>query len=225
MSLPVAQTQATTGLTLKGSAVVIKDYLLFAINSIFFQRDIYSPNEFKMVNKYGLPLMVMEDNSSLKYILEDAEKAISAKGLKKVILAIFEKGTDSVIEKWEFEISTDRSEENNNNQMGSKNITLVQAEIRAVLKQVLGSVSYLPIIEPGSRFRFIFVCEVGFSLPGWTTYHGSLDVNNSEEFIFKEFSTSLHKCATKKKDVLSLCVVIRLKEKGDRGIEVSHGVA
>ncbi|XP_001604823.1 mitotic spindle assembly checkpoint protein MAD2A-like [Nasonia vitripennis] len=197
MPLPVAPVQATKGLTLEGSAVVIKDYLSFAINSILFQRDVCRPDEFEMVNKYGLPIMMMKDDSSVRHILQDAEKAMSSNGLKRVILALFEKYTDTVIEKWEFEIETDKSEKNNNNQMGSKNITLVQAEIRAVLKQVLGSVSFLPIIEAGSKFRILFVFEKGFSLPGWTTYHGSIAVNNSEEFVFKDFSTSLHKCATK----------------------------
>lgn len=53
------------------------------------------------------------------------------------------------------------------------------------------------MIEAGSEFKILFVFEHGYSLPGWTTYHGSLAVSRSEEFVFKDFSTSLHKCATK----------------------------
>lgn len=102
-----------------------------------------------MVNKYGLPLMIMKDDKSIRSILNDAEKALSAKGLKRVILALFERHTDNVIEKWEFEVGSENTERNNNTEMGSKNITVIQAEIRAVLKQVLGKllVKLIVLIE------------------------------------------------------------------------------
>lgn len=88
--------------------------------------------------------MMMKDPKTrvsrrIKRVLDDAETALSAKGLKRVILALFENSMNDVIEKWEFEVANEDEELNNNVQPGHKHLTVIQAEIRSVLKQVLGN--------------------------------------------------------------------------------------
>lgn len=112
-------------------------FVAYAINSILFQRDVFRPDQFEMVKKYDLPLMILKDVNILKKILNDAQRATSDNGLKRVILALFEENTDKVIEKWEFKISSDSSEDKIG-EVGFKSSDVIQAEIRAVLKQVLG---------------------------------------------------------------------------------------
>ena len=56
-------------------------YQVYSINSILYQRGIYPPETFEMVQKYGLTLLVTT-NSELKTYLDDVMNHI--KGMRRV---------------------------------------------------------------------------------------------------------------------------------------------
>jgi mitotic spindle assembly checkpoint protein MAD2 len=55
-------------ITLKGSAQMISEFMDFGINSILYQRDVYPPNEFTPEKKYGLTVLMAQDEELRKYL-------------------------------------------------------------------------------------------------------------------------------------------------------------
>ena len=55
-------------ITLKGSAMMISEFMDFGINSILYQRDVYPANEFSPVQKYGLTVYMAQDEELRKYL-------------------------------------------------------------------------------------------------------------------------------------------------------------
>ncbi|KAG0147475.1 hypothetical protein CROQUDRAFT_42803, partial [Cronartium quercuum f. sp. fusiforme G11] len=93
-------------ISLKGSTTIISDYFHYALNTILFQRSIYDQNEFKMVKKFGLQMMLFEDQSMINYldqINSQLKDWLMTNKLKKLVLVIIEKQTNEIIERWEFD--------------------------------------------------------------------------------------------------------------------------
>jgi hypothetical protein len=55
-------------ISLAGSTAVISDYFHYAINAILYQRAIYDQADFKIVKKFGLQMMLVEDESIAQYL-------------------------------------------------------------------------------------------------------------------------------------------------------------
>lgn len=60
----MATAQATKNkITLKGSTGIVTEFFGYAVNSILYQRGIYSPESFEAKQKYGLRMLVTTDES------------------------------------------------------------------------------------------------------------------------------------------------------------------
>jgi len=60
----MATAQATkNNITLKGSTEIVSEFFGYAVNSILYQRGIYSPETFERKQKYGLGMLVTTDES------------------------------------------------------------------------------------------------------------------------------------------------------------------
>ena len=60
----MATAQATKNkITLKGSTEIVSEFFGYAVNSILYQRGIYSPETFERKQKYGLGMLVTTDES------------------------------------------------------------------------------------------------------------------------------------------------------------------
>lgn len=59
--------QKGTSISLKGSTKIVTEFFEFAINNILYQRGIYPPEMFTQVNKYSLPMMILNDDGLKKY--------------------------------------------------------------------------------------------------------------------------------------------------------------
>ena len=60
----MATAQATkNNITLKGSTAIVTEFFGYAVNSILYQRGIYSPETFERKQKYGLGMLVTTDES------------------------------------------------------------------------------------------------------------------------------------------------------------------
>lgn len=62
------ETHERQRISLTGSTAVVSDYFHYALNTILFQRSIYDQNDFKMVKKFGLQMMLVEDEAILEYL-------------------------------------------------------------------------------------------------------------------------------------------------------------
>jgi mitotic spindle assembly checkpoint protein MAD2 len=76
---------------------------------------------------------------------------ICEKNAHKISLMISNPSTKEVLERWDFRINY-QSDENGNacgngKTVGKKDLKLIQKEIRDVLRQISGTVSFLPLLD------------------------------------------------------------------------------
>ncbi|KAI8850595.1 DNA-binding protein [Chytridium lagenaria] len=173
-----------------------------------------------MVKKYGLNLLVSNDegvHSYLKQLLSQVERWILAKSVSKLVLAISNKDTQEVVERWQFDISL----ENDDTAMTTlkckyflfvdflKEIKIVCAyskkalpktekqineEIAAILRQVTASVSFLPVLSDPCTFNVLAYTDKNAEVPAtWEDSDGLLIAQHAEQVKLRSFSTSVHR--------------------------------
>lgn len=76
---------------------------------------------------------------------------ICEKNTHKISLIISNPSTQEVLERWDFKINSEYDEngnaEGNGKTAGKKDLKLIQKEIRDVLRQISGTVSFLPLLD------------------------------------------------------------------------------
>ncbi|KAI5950311.1 MAD2 [Candida margitis] len=200
-------------LALKGSSKIVSDYFEFAINSILFQRGIYPAEDFITVRKYDLPMVINNDDDVKNYIsniMQQLKKWIYGKKITKLIVVIVSTSTGESIERWEFNIETkdDDDRDNNNNgptengeQGEKKSKNDIQKEIRAIIRQITSSVSYLPILKDDEHtFNVLVYTDKDTNVPiQWCDTNGDgriLEGENVDDIDFASFSTDKHTVKT-----------------------------
>lgn len=195
-------------LALKGSSKTVADYFEFAIHSILFQRNIYPPEDFITVRKYGLPLLVSNESDVVEYvgqIMSQVKKWIYGKKLCKLAVVIVSKDTGDRAERWDFDLSIINEEngegeaERDSSEVKSRD--QVQKEIQRILRQITSSVSYLPILNDDNySFNVLCYTDANSGVPNqWIDTNGdtkALEGDNVENVEFASFSTNIHKVGT-----------------------------
>jgi mitotic spindle assembly checkpoint protein MAD2 len=76
---------------------------------------------------------------------------ICEKKMRKISLIISNPSTKEVLERWDFKINYECDENGNavgnGKTVGRKDLKLIQKEIRDVLRQISGTVSFLPLLD------------------------------------------------------------------------------
>lgn len=86
------------------------EFFGFSINSILYQRGIYPPESFKRVSKYGLAILVTEDEflaSYLEQVLKQLESWLLQGNVQKLVLVITGCETKEVLERWVFNVEAE----------------------------------------------------------------------------------------------------------------------
>ena len=109
MSKGTAQATRNT-ITLKGSTEIVTEFFGYSINSILYQRGIYPPESFAKVSKYGLQMMVTNDQWLQRYmqqVLSQLSQWLMDGAVQKLVVVISSMQTQEVLERWTFDIETD----------------------------------------------------------------------------------------------------------------------
>ncbi|ODO00563.1 mitotic spindle assembly checkpoint protein MAD2 [Cryptococcus wingfieldii CBS 7118] len=165
-------------ITLKGSAAIVTEFFDFSINSILYQRGVYSMEDFKIVKKYGLHLFMLSHEDLRKYIslqLEQVHEWILTSSVECLVLAIKSVDTEEPVERWQFDLRTDESVLQS--PPGAPTLTAkevakeektekeAQGEIREIMKQFTSSVKFLPMLDEDEySFRLIIHTHEGSEL-------------------------------------------------------------
>ncbi|ORX78819.1 DNA-binding protein [Anaeromyces robustus] len=181
-------------ITLSGSSNIVAEFFEYCINSILFQRGIYEPEDFKMIKKYNLNLLVTTDDRVQAYISEimkQVKKWIGSQSIKKLVLAIISKESRDVMERWQFDIEIQKDIENENKREKSENE--IQNEIQAILRQLTASISFLPLLEEPCTFNVIAYTDKNAEVPQtWIDSDPKYIKYNQEHVKLRSFSTSYH---------------------------------
>ncbi|WOL12782.1 hypothetical protein Cni_G21550 [Canna indica] len=152
-------------ITLRGSAAIVSEFFGWILNSIFlccsilYNRGIYPEESFAKVKKYGLPMLLTQDEGVKSFISsltsQLTEEWLGAGKLQRVVLVIMSKVTSEVLERWNFSIETD-AEVVEKGVIREKSDKEIMREIQAIMRQIASSITYLPCLdEPCNSFLLI----------------------------------------------------------------------
>ncbi|WAQ85827.1 hypothetical protein PtA15_6A456 [Puccinia triticina] len=185
-----SKTNQKQRINLAGSTAVISDYFHYAINCILYQRAIYDQADFKMVKKFGLQMMVVEDEmiaDYLKKIVDQVRVWLVEGKISRLVLVIQRKDNGETIERWEFDVhvehpavdahgtdtappsaqaqpSSSSATDQRQPRAKSKTLAEVQSEIQVIIRQIIATVSFLPIPEAPRKSR-VYPCSLDSPIP------------------------------------------------------------
>uniref|UniRef100_A0A1I8ALR8 Mitotic spindle assembly checkpoint protein MAD2A n=1 Tax=Steinernema glaseri TaxID=37863 RepID=A0A1I8ALR8_9BILA len=186
-------TLTRSSITLKGSAVMVKEFFYYGINSILYQRGIYPADLFKREKKYGLTCLVSTDSRVQKFLepmLKQVEVWLEKKLIKRLVFAIFEVKTKEVVERWQFDISTDQEmTETCSRKVDEAKIRMGMAD---VIRQITASITFLPLLEKECSFDVLIYTFKNTEAPvDWSDSDACL-VKDGEQVKLRSFSTGVH---------------------------------
>ena len=194
-------------ITLKGSAELVKEYLLYGVNSILYQRGIYPPETFEPVEHFGLFVLMSTDEKIkgfLDTVLGQIQEWLVQRKVQKITLVITNVNTKEVLEKWEFKVDYEGVTSNGVNdstsnglpKVGNKDSKAIQKEIREVIRQITGTVSFLPLLDCLCSFDILTYTVPDCGIPKEWDETQPVFIANSQEVQLRSFSTSIHKMET-----------------------------
>ncbi|OAV88706.1 hypothetical protein PTTG_07790 [Puccinia triticina 1-1 BBBD Race 1] len=219
-----SKTNQKQRINLAGSTAVISDYFHYAINCILYQRAIYDQADFKMVKKFGLQMMVVEDEmiaDYLKKIVDQVRVWLVEGKISRLVLVIQRKDNGETIERWEFDVhvehpavdahgtdtappsaqaqpSSSSATDQRQPRAKSKTLAEVQSEIQVIIRQIIATVSFLPIPEAPRTFKVLaHTHSVGQDEATQWNDSDAFDITEGAERVkLKSFSTALHRVDT-----------------------------
>ncbi|EGO19827.1 hypothetical protein SERLADRAFT_411321 [Serpula lacrymans var. lacrymans S7.9] len=194
----MATKQAPTrqAITLKGSTNLVTEFFKYAANTILFQRGVYPSDDFHMVKKYGQTVLVTQDLALENYldrILKQVNRSVT-----QLVLAIISKDTRTPLERWVFDINLveQPSDSTSTEPAPPKPEAEIQAEIRYILKQIVSTVTFLPIIDEPTVFNILAYTHESVDIPAdeWVdTDPLAIEASKSQQVKLRSFSTDVHR--------------------------------
>lgn len=191
-------------ITLKGSTRTITEFFEYSINSILYQRGVYPEEDFTTVRKYDLTLMKTHDDELQAYIrriLGQVHKWMLGGKCNKLVICIMDKDEGDIVERWAFDIERLSETESSNSGTGEPQgeTTLskeeIQRQIRALIRQITASVTFLPELSHVGRYTFnvLAYTDAYATVPIEWADSESKEIVDGEVMQFKSFSTENHK--------------------------------
>ncbi|XP_045211403.1 mitotic spindle assembly checkpoint protein MAD2A-like [Mercenaria mercenaria] len=194
----MAATATKNAITLKGSTETVAEFFDYGINSILYQRGIYPPETFTRVQKYGLTLLISTDEAIKKYlsqVISQIKEWLLNMTVNKLVVVIKSLNTNEVLERWQFDVECDKTALTDSKPR-EKSEKEVNGEIRAVIRQITASVTFLPLIEEPCSFDLLVYTDKDLEVPDSWGESGPQFVTDSEEVRLRSFTTTIHKVDT-----------------------------
>lgn len=191
----MAATIQNNAITLKGSTDMVAEFFGYGINSILYQRGIYPPENFKREGKYGLTLLVTDDEKLQEYIdnvLKQVKDWLFEKTVKKLVVVIMDIDTHETLERWQFDVECDKLV-TETSKPKEKSLKQIQNEIRDMMRQITATVTFLPLLDEPCAFDILIYTDKDQDVPEKWEESGPQFIANSQEVKLRSFSTSIHK--------------------------------
>ncbi|CAL8993868.1 hypothetical protein GBA52_003329 [Prunus armeniaca] len=154
-------------ITLRGSAAIVSEFFGYSANSILYNRGVYPEESFVKVKKYGLPMLLTQDEGLKSFIANltaQLSEWLESGKLQRVVLVILSKATNEVLERWNFSIETDNEvvEKGESREKSDKEI---MREIQAIMRQIASSITYLPCLDEACVFDVLAYTDKDLAVP------------------------------------------------------------
>jgi mitotic spindle assembly checkpoint protein MAD2 len=198
-------------LSLRGSSITIAEFFEYSIHSILYQRGIYPPEDFITVKKYGLNLLISDDDEVkgyIKRIIRYVYKWLIKGDITKLVLVILDKDGGEVVERWEFNILNENKSSSPDDGEQSGHVTqsdkepddqssTTQKDIQTIIRQITASITFLPQLNPMDyTFNVLVYTDSSTTVSSDWLDSDAKDVVNGESVRFKSFNTKVHKVDT-----------------------------
>ncbi|KAI0283348.1 spindle assembly checkpoint protein [Russula aff. rugulosa BPL654] len=199
---PTKQSNAIRqSITLKGSTELVTEFFKYAVNTILFQRGVYPADDFHMVKKYGQTVLITQDlalENYLEKILKQISTWLLTGAVTQLVVAIISKDSRMPLERWVFDINLvgQPSQGPVGQAQSSKPEAEIQAEIRSILKQIVSTVTFLPIIDEPTVFNILVYTHESADVPAneWVdTDPLAIEASKSQQVKLRSFSTDVHR--------------------------------
>eukprot|EP01083_Nonionella_stella_P088631 247114_1 len=183
-------------ITLKGSSQIVTEFLDYAVNSILYQRGVYPPASFGSAKNYGLPMQMTVDQELKDYlrkVLNQIEEWLRKHLIQRIVLVIEERDTKKTLERWEFSIDTDQEAAATEGKSTEKPLKAIQKEIQAIMRQIMSSVTVLPLLEETCSFDLLIITSKDCETPAKWEESGPRYIPKAETMTLKCFDTKIHK--------------------------------
>ncbi|CAL5227041.1 g9938 [Coccomyxa viridis] len=191
------QAQATRNtITLKGSTKVVSEFFAYAVNSILYQRGVYPPEDFEPQKQYGLTMMVSTEPGIKKYlcsVLEQMSDWLLTGSLQKMVLVISSVASKEVLERWTFDIQTDKAAVKEGKPAPEKPQSEITKEIQAIIRQITASVTFLPLLNDRCSFDLLVYTDVQSAVPMEWEESDARIIINAADVKLRSFNTKVHK--------------------------------
>ncbi|CDF88403.1 BN860_09428g1_1 [Zygosaccharomyces bailii CLIB 213] len=188
----------SNSISLRGSTRAITEFFEYSINSILYQRGVYPQEDFTTVRKYGLTLLKTHDEELKAYIrriLTQVHRWLLGGKCNKLVLCIVDKDEGDKVEEWAFDVKQlHDSDDQQSVPHGVADSTETQNQIRALIRQITASVTFLPELtkEGNYTFNVLAYTDANAKVPLEWSDSDNKPINNSETVQFKTFSTTDH---------------------------------
>ena len=184
-------------ISLKGSTDLITEFFRYAVNAILFQRGAFPADDFHIIKKYGQTVIITQD-LALESYLEQILKQIGTlllSGVTQLVVEIVSKDSRMPLEQWVFDVNLveqsllQRSQPN-------KPEAKIQAEICSILRQIVSTVTFLPIIDEPTAFNILVYTHGSADVPAnkWLdTDLLAMEGSKSQDVKLRSFSTDVHR--------------------------------
>ncbi|GBE78028.1 Mitotic spindle checkpoint component mad2 [Sparassis crispa] len=196
---PTKQAPTRQAITLKGSTNLVTEFFKFSANTILFQRGVYPADDFHMVKKYGQTVLVTQDlalENYLEKILQQVNRWLLTGSVTQLVLAIISKDSRTSLERWVFDINLVEQPAGSNEPSPAKPEAEIQAEIRNILKQIVSTVTFLPVIDEPTVFNILAYTSESADIPAdeWIdTDPLAIEAGKSQQVKLRSFSTDVHR--------------------------------
>ncbi len=146
-------------------------------------------------SKYGLTLLVSDDDGLQAYlsqVLGQLTEWLTQHAVQKLVLVITSVETSEVLERWTFDIEADKSV-GEDDSVAARPEKEVQGEIRAIIRQITASVSFLPLLDEPTTFDLLIYTGTDISVPQAWEESDPRYIQNSDDVRLRSFTTSIHK--------------------------------
>ncbi|GAX76079.1 hypothetical protein CEUSTIGMA_g3522.t1 [Chlamydomonas eustigma] len=182
-------------ITLKGSAQTVAEFFKFGVNNILYQRGVYPEEAFEAKKQYGLSLWQTTDeklNQYLTGVLTQTRAWLEEGCLRQLVLVITEAGTKEVLERWTFDIDTNKDVISGSGPLPDKPEKEITSEIQAIMRQITASVTFLPLLETRCTIDILVYTTSLDSLPEEWEDSAPKTIANAEIVSLRGFSTKVH---------------------------------
>ncbi|URE09513.1 Mitotic spindle checkpoint protein [Musa troglodytarum] len=180
-------------ITLRGSAAIVSEFFGYSANSILYNRGIYPEESFTKVKKYGLPMLLTQDEGVKSFIAgltSQLTEWLEAGKLQRVVLVIMSKATSEVLERWNFSIETD-AEVVEKGVIKEKSDKEIMREIQAIMRQIASSITYLPCLDEPCVFDVLAYTDKDVAVPfTWIESDAKL-IKNPQMVKLHSFDTKI----------------------------------